>query len=673
MNEGHPLFFFSHQIINGSLEQYYEAVYLMKTVLQHTPQTPESQSTRNLLEQKIEFYSAAASRLYFDDSSTAPFNVNTNPRSPTMGQQQFFSEERSVPPPPDPPVCESPRFTQSAEINRYASKANTKLSHAIDLDETGGKKQAAIDAYMAAAELYLQTIRISEQKQGVTSFTDVYKGRLEGVLDRIEQLKSNHDRQITKQPQSGYEHSQEPQNRVSSYTKKEILVLKRSSLIASGLFLPWSEGDARTLSLQVQKQSVLITLFTDKEGDLALSDKQIRRFHRWARPHEIVQMRKSFGYKQQAPTMIRSINPYTIRQAYVTDCSFIASLCICAAFEKRFRKRLITSIIYPQNSEGMPIVNPGGQYMVKLWLNGVARQVIIDDRLPIDKDSGLLCSHTTGGRNQMELWVTIIEKAYMKLCGGYDFPGSNSGVDLFSLTGWIPERIFFAKKPHKIRDFETARERAWERLFSANSFGDCLITVATSHDITEEKAETLGLVTGHAYAVLDVFQSAQDGTRLLQLKNPWASKVRFALIHLQLPPYCLLNCWDFSFTKGWRGKYSCHDLASWSNSLLQAEVGYNPELASEHDDGIFWISWDDVLLYFQNIQLSWNPALFPFCTKTHDFWPKDQGPMNDTFNVGENPQYVMILSDEALTKKATIWVLISRHVTKQEQEGAEVS
>jgi calpain-7 len=106
---------------------------------------------------------------------------------------------------------------------------------------------------------------------------------------------------------------------------------------------------------------------------------------------------------------------------------------------------------------------------------------------------------------------------------------------------------------------------------------------------------------------------------------------------------------------------------------LRAEVGYNPELASKHDDGIFWISWDDVLLYFQNIQLSWNPALFSFRVTTHKNWPKDQGPINDTFNVGENPQYVMVLSNEALTKKATIWVLISRHVTKQEQEGAEVS
>lgn len=497
----------------------------MKQALQHTPQTPQSLATRSLLEEKIQHYSTVASRLYFDDSSTAPSVLYNDTRSPTIGQQEFFSENNSTASTP-PPLGGSPRFTQTAEVNRKASQANTKLSKAIDLDEGGGKAQDVLKGYMAAAELYLEAIRISNASPRLSSITEVMKRRLEGALDRIEQLKDpNND--TTKQPKDRRSRGQQALHDSSSYTKDEIAVLKRSSLIASGLFLPWSTEEADALSRHVQSlQTVPQSMFTDKDGDLVLSDKQKMKFHRWARPSEIVQMRQKFGSKQQPPVMIRSINPYSIRQEYVTDCSFIASLCICALFEKRFRKRLITSIIFPQNKEGIPIYNPEGKYIVKLWLNGVARQVIVDDRLPIDRSSNLLCSHTSGSRNCLELWVTIIEKAYMKLCGGYDFPGSNSGVDLFSLTGWIPERIFFAKNPQRVRDFEIDPERAWDRLFSANSFGDCLITVSTTRDISESEAESLGLVTGHAYAVLDVFQSSRDGTRLLQLKNPWASKVR---------------------------------------------------------------------------------------------------------------------------------------------------
>lgn len=91
------------------------------------------------------------------------------------------------------------------------------------------------------------------------------------------------------------------------------------------------------------------------------------------------------------------------------------SLIICAAFERRFKRRLITSIIYPQDDNGNPIYNPHGRYLVRLWLNGVARRVQVDDFFPVDKFGNILCSYTHC-ESAMELWVCVIEKAYMKLC-----------------------------------------------------------------------------------------------------------------------------------------------------------------------------------------------------------------------------------------------------------------
>lgn len=38
-----------------------------------------------------------------------------------------------------------------------------------------------------------------------------------------------------------------------------------------------------------------------------------------------------------------------------------------------------------------------------------------------------------------DLWVSLIEKAALKVRGGFEHPGSQAHLDILMLTGWLPE------------------------------------------------------------------------------------------------------------------------------------------------------------------------------------------------------------------------------------------
>lgn len=639
----------------GQLEQksrieaatkYYEAIYLMRRYLL----LKKDSNTRQLMQEKLVHYERVAAQLMADDSST----------------QAAYSSHDSLTPfnnPPPPPTALHPLASQSPQsqhnnqqhddtLQKHVSWANQKLSQALEWDESKDANNA-IQLYMEAAQYYLQGLKLAEIMDKDSPVSIMIKRRLESTLDRVEELKhipTTSQQRVRLLPQKRITDNNNAvsYHKTNSLSADEVKILKASSLIASGIFLPWSDDDAIALRAEVKQQS---SMYKDPGGFLALSETQKPIFDRWARPSEIARIRYQCGISKTLQTVVvaKVITPYSIRQKYVTDCSFVASLCICANFERRFQKRLITSVLYPQTEQRDLLYNPAGKYMVRLWLNGAARCVVVDDYLPIDKYGNLLCSHTSGSdASYLELWVCLIEKAFLKLSGGgYGFPGSNSGVDMFSLTGWIPESVLFAKHTDNVRDFETPPERAWERIMSASSFGDCLITVSSELDLSEEEADAVGLVTAHSYAVLNVIET-RNRTRLLQLKNPWAQK-------------------------GWKGRFSAKDFSSWNDPLFQAEVGYDAKKAAATcDDGVFWISWEDVLRYFQNFHLSWNPELFSHRTSLHGFWSKSQGPAQDTYKIGENPQYIVEIPDSALEKNSSLWVLLSRHVTKEEQLEGQV-
>ena len=106
--------------------------------------------------------------------------------------------------------------------------------------------------------------------------------------------------------------------------------------------------------------------------------------------------------------------------------------------------KIISAVIHPFDSTSMrPCRSQNGKYILRLNFNGCWRKVVIDDRLPSSSKARTL--HVVDRNNPGLLWPALVEKAYLKIRGGYDFPGSNSGLDLWILTGWIPEQLFLQR------------------------------------------------------------------------------------------------------------------------------------------------------------------------------------------------------------------------------------
>ena len=393
----------------------------------------------------------------------------------------------------------------------------------------------------------------------------------------------------------------------SSYTMEEKKVLEKTSLINSRIYVPF-------MSVDTKERFNFPIPYSDKDGMLELAPKQKKEFLQWMRISELC----------EHPSIIMGTHAdfYSIKQTVVSDCSFVASLSVAALYERKFNRRILTSIIYPRNSKDEPVYNSSGKYSIKLHVNGIARKVIIDDFLPVGRHNQLLCSYSS---NKSEFWVALMEKAYMKLMGGYDFPGSNSNIDCYALTGWIPERITLRAKDE---DFDS--NGVFNRLKEGFHQGRCLITVA-SGELSDAECDRTGLVSTHAFAVINLAEV--DGVKMLMLKNPWS--------HLR-----------------WKGNYSEQDTAHWTPEL-QSILNYDPKLAQTVDNGVFWIDYRSLLNFFDVFYLNWDPELFKFTYCTHQSWNAGTGPSKDAYNVGDNPQFSLSVP----AGRGSIYVLLTRHIT----------
>ena len=426
-------------------------------------------------------------------------------------------------------------------------------------------------------------------------------------------------------------------------SRAEDVLLWRGSALRNGPFPPWKGESGKFPGESDFTQG---SPFVDNT-DLNLSAQQLKILSGWQRPHDALPPPHLLNEHGRGSPLMRPAIPTDLVQDAATDCSVVASMCAGMARVEKGFSSLLGGFFFPfDGASNTPLLSPNGKYVVRLNFNGCFRKVVIDDRLPVTINDRLL--HVIDRNNPRLLWPALLEKAYLKVRGGYDFPGSNSGTDLWILTGWLPEQIF-------LRLEATDVNKTWERMYRAFSYGDVLVTVGTGR-LTKDAERKLGLVREHDYAILDLKQTEQ-GVKEVLIKNPWLNGPL------------------------WRGRYGIQNsrsVSSDSNSTdsdheqTLVDLASSPTSESEKQPpvatppGSFWMSFGDVVQHFESLYFNWNPGLFKYRADLHFEWDLSSGrsPLN---SLRMNPQLHLQASMDG-----QLWVILSRHFPTVEMVATDV-
>ncbi|KAK4911901.1 cysteine protease, partial [Elasticomyces elasticus] len=355
-------------------------------------------------------------------------------------------------------MSSSTRNTRRLELETKAYTAEEQLKGDRGHD-------AQVQAAISAAELYMQALRLADNVNDRQRLDKKTKALISKAEELGSVQSSNHsDGATTARSQVGVAR---PPKSTRELTKREQIILLEGSKLNDVMFKPWT-SDPISEDFVLRKAE---GPFEDNH-DFSLSETQLKHFAAWERPREALARieHKNTDQALAAPTMSK-VGVWDFVQDVAPDCSIVASMCVGTARAERGHPRIFAQIIYPYNHEtDQPALSPNGKYILRLNFNGCWRKVEVDDRLPASNSSRVL--HVHDRSHPGLLWPAVVEKAYLKVRGGYDFPGSNSGTDLSVIIGWIPQQVF-------LHDEDLDREALWNELLPALFRGEIMLTLGT--------------------------------------------------------------------------------------------------------------------------------------------------------------------------------------------------
>jgi len=171
-------------------------------------------------------------------------------------------------------------------------------------------------------------------------------------------------------------------------------------------------------------------------------------------------------------------------------------------------------------------------YVIRFFKNFAWRYVIIDDKLPCHRTPDAVELIFASCPNRNEFWVPLIEKAFAKLHKNYQALISGNLSDaLVDFTGLVSEKLVILDAAGRFNTtYFKDKDAVWDKLYRMNRqealMGCSIIGGKTEAEVFVDGVAT-GLMTGHAYGILDVMEITDvkgKPQKLIKLKNPWGFK-----------------------------------------------------------------------------------------------------------------------------------------------------
>ena len=252
---------------------------------------------------------------------------------------------------------------------------------------------------------------------------------------------------------------------------------------------------------------------------------------------------------------------------------------------------------------------------------GHEERAVWDDIIRGDSEEEYRKVHQTGSRalyfascsDENETWLPLLEKAWAKAHGDYSsIDGGFTGEAIEDLTGGVTSEFYSTD----ILDKDAFWNDQLLKVGKEFLFGCATGFFSNWLDRTGQAPprERQGISEQHAYSIMDAVEL--KGQRLVKLRNPWGRKE-----------------WDGKWSDG-----SKEWTAEWMQ-LLKHEFG---------NDGIFWISYEDLLKKYQHFDRTrifgpeWH--ITQQWTSVHVPWSADYHRTRFSLNLQKESPVVIVLS-----------------------------